>query len=67
MAVVPVKAPEFLAPISREIWGRKYRFAGSGKRAADQSLGDTFRRVAEAAAGIEKGKEGAGEVGSRVL
>ena len=57
MAVVPVKSPEFLAPISREIWARKYRFAGNGKLQADQSLDDTFRRVAEAAARVEKGKK----------
>ena len=55
MAAIPRTFPEFLAPISREIWARKYRFAGHGERPADQSLADTFARVARAAASTEKG------------
>ena len=47
--------PAFLAPISEEIWSRKYRFSGSDALAADQSLDDTIWRVARAAAGVEKG------------
>lgn len=52
--------PPFLAPISEEIWTRKYRFSGSeafGSEAvaADQTLDDTFWRVARAAAAVEKG------------
>jgi ribonucleoside-diphosphate reductase alpha chain len=42
-------APDFLAPISEEIWRRKYRFETDG------TLGGTFRRVADAAASVEKG------------
>lgn len=40
--------PTFLAPISEEIWRLKYRLD-------DESLADTFRRVATAAASVEKG------------
>lgn len=47
--------PQFLAPIAHEVWARKYRFAGSADRAGDQSIGDTFWRVARAAAAPEKG------------
>lgn len=47
-------APTFLAPISEEIWQRKYRLQGSGG-AQDDTLADTFRRVAEAAASVEQG------------
>ncbi|WP_333794713.1 adenosylcobalamin-dependent ribonucleoside-diphosphate reductase [Hyphomicrobium sp.] len=46
-------APTFLAPISEEIWQRKYRFEGDAAR--DETLADTFRRVAGAAASAEKG------------
>ncbi|WP_295557946.1 adenosylcobalamin-dependent ribonucleoside-diphosphate reductase [uncultured Hyphomicrobium sp.] len=46
-------APTFLAPISEEIWQRKYRFVSDGAR--DETLADTFHRVAEAAASVEKG------------
>ena len=45
--------PTFLAPISEEIWQRKYRF--KNEVAHDETLADTFRRVAEAAASVEKG------------
>ena len=45
--------PTFLAPISEEIWRRKYRFQNA--TAHDATLADTFRRVAEAAASVEKG------------
>jgi ribonucleoside-diphosphate reductase alpha chain len=41
--------PTFLAPISEEIWKRKYRFEN------EAALEDTFRRVADAAASVEKG------------
>ena len=47
--------PSFLAPVSEEIWTRKYRFAGGASAAADQTLDDTFWRVARAAAIVEKG------------
>ncbi len=46
-------APTFLAPISEEIWRRKYRFESEASR--DETLADTFRRVADAAASVEKG------------
>ena len=45
--------PTFLAPISEEIWRQKYRFDGDAGR--DETLTDTFRRVARAAASVEKG------------
>ncbi len=45
--------PTFLAPISEEIWKRKYRFASETGR--DETLAGTFRRIAEAAASVEKG------------
>ncbi|HRN89986.1 adenosylcobalamin-dependent ribonucleoside-diphosphate reductase [Hyphomicrobium sp.] len=51
-------APTFLAPISEEIWRRKYRFDGEtrlGSVAGDETLSDTFRRVARAVASVEKG------------
>ena len=51
-------APTFLAPISEEIWRQKYRFDGEsrlGSLARDETLGDTFRRVARAGASVEKG------------
>jgi ribonucleoside-diphosphate reductase alpha chain len=44
-----------LPAISDAIWRRKYRFAGSSTTAADLSMEDTFRRVAKAAASVEKG------------
>lgn len=44
-----------LPAISTAIWRRKYRFGGSPSAAADQTLEDTFRRVALAAASAEKG------------
>ncbi len=45
----------FLAPISQEIWSRKYRFAPPQGGAAESSLDDTLWRVARAAAAVEKG------------
>ena len=55
--------PEFLAPISEEIWRLKYRFEGdaAGENAGDKTLADTFRRVAKAAAFAEKGKRARAE------
>src|SRR6185312_1793747 len=47
--------PPILPAISEAIWRRKYRFAGSPSVAPDQTLEDTFRRVAVAAASVEKG------------
>ena len=47
--------PQFLAPISKEIWECKYRFSGGNGRDADASLDATFWRVARAAATVEKG------------
>ena len=49
--------PPVLPAISDAIWRRKYRFAGSPGAAADQTLQDTFRRVATAAAAVETGGE----------
>ncbi len=50
-----ISKPSALPAISDAIWRRKYRFAGSASVPADQTLEDTFRRVAEAAASVEKG------------
>ena len=55
MARHPAPQPQFLAPISKEIWERKYRFNGGNGLDADTSLDATFWRVARAAAAIEKG------------
>jgi ribonucleoside-diphosphate reductase alpha chain len=44
-----------LPAISDAIWRRKYRFSGSVSAPVDQTLEDTFRRVARAAASVEKG------------
>ncbi len=43
---------EFRAPIAVEIWQQKYRLM-DGAHAIDQTLNDTFRRVARAAASCE--------------
>jgi ribonucleoside-diphosphate reductase alpha chain len=48
-------APEFAAPISRQIWDLKYRFWGPDGTAIDSTLDDTIWRVARAAAANEKG------------
>jgi ribonucleoside-diphosphate reductase alpha chain len=47
--------PEFSAPISQEIWDRKYRFKRPDGSPVDATLDDTFWRVARAAAVPEKG------------
>jgi ribonucleoside-diphosphate reductase alpha chain len=47
--------PTFESRISEEIWSSKYRFAPADGAAGDQTLHDTFERVARAAAGAEKG------------
>lgn len=47
-------AREFIAPISQDIWEQKYRLK-HGSDAVDQSLDDTFWRVARAAAAAERG------------
>ncbi|MCH9765209.1 MAG: adenosylcobalamin-dependent ribonucleoside-diphosphate reductase, partial [Alphaproteobacteria bacterium] len=56
--------PAFPAAISQHIWEQKYRFKADGAGGepadgtalvSDQSLDDTFARVAKAAASVEKG------------
>ncbi|MEZ5897915.1 MAG: adenosylcobalamin-dependent ribonucleoside-diphosphate reductase [Hyphomicrobiaceae bacterium] len=59
--------PQFLAPISREIWTRKYRFSGSTEQAGDTTLDDTFWRVARAAASVERGGKRAQEKWARTF
>ncbi|MCU0955658.1 MAG: adenosylcobalamin-dependent ribonucleoside-diphosphate reductase, partial [Hyphomicrobium sp.] len=57
------KSCAFPAPVSREIWERKYRLkspldsalGSGGKLAGDADLEGTFRRVAEAVASAEEG------------
>ena len=51
----------FLAPISEEIWDRKYRLRGADGRPVDGTLDDTFWRVARAAAVPEQVGRRAGE------
>lgn len=58
-------APSFLAPISQEIWNRKYRFGGAGELDGDLTLDDTFWRVARAAAAVEKGGKAKREAWAR--
>ena len=53
--------PEFSAPISQEIWDRKYRFKRPGGAPIDATLDDTFWRVARVAAAPEKGGKRARE------
>lgn len=57
--------PSFQAPISEEIWSRKYRFSGSETLGADKTLDDTFWRVARAAASLEKGGKAKRETWAR--
>ncbi len=45
---------DFLAPIARDIWEQKYRLKRDGK-AVDQSLNETFWRVAKTSARAEPG------------
>ena len=59
--------PQFSAPISREIWTRKYRFSGAAEQAGDATLDDTFWRVARAAASVEKGGKRAQEKWARTF
>ena len=47
--------PDFLAPISEEIWDLKYRLKTFDGTPVDATLDDTFRRVARVAAEPEKG------------
>ncbi len=47
--------PSGLTGIADDIWRRKYRFAGADRLAADMTADDTFKRVASAAASVEKG------------
>jgi len=57
--------PDFLAPISEEIWDLKYRFKKADGTPVDASLDDTFWRVARAAAAPEKGGKRAKEKWAR--
>ncbi len=44
-------------PASEEIWAQKYRLQTSEGEAVDQTLEDTWKRVARALADVEKGKK----------
>ncbi|MDX2288259.1 MAG: adenosylcobalamin-dependent ribonucleoside-diphosphate reductase [Hyphomicrobiaceae bacterium] len=46
-------SPTLHAPIAHEIWSLKYRLRSPDGIAIEQSLDDTLRRVAKAAAGVE--------------
>ncbi|MEQ1651860.1 MAG: adenosylcobalamin-dependent ribonucleoside-diphosphate reductase [Hyphomicrobium sp.] len=59
--------PTFMAPVSEEIWSRKYRFGGAEGVGADTTLDDTFWRVARAAASVEKGDKAAREKWARTF
>ncbi|MDX2259506.1 MAG: adenosylcobalamin-dependent ribonucleoside-diphosphate reductase [Hyphomicrobiaceae bacterium] len=43
----------FQSAIARDIWERKYRLRAADGAPVDRTLGDTFRRVARAAASVE--------------
>ena len=45
----------FTAPIAERIWDLKYRLRDQSGAPLDSTIEDTFRRVAEAAAGAERG------------
>ncbi len=47
--------PSFTAPIAERIWDLKYRLRDPGGAPRDVTIEDTFRRVAEAAASVERG------------
>ena len=51
--------PSDIAPISKRIWEQKYQFKDAAGKPVDKSIGDTWRRVAEAAASVERGSAGA--------
>ena len=59
--------PQFSAPISREIWTRKYRFSGAAEQAGDAALGDNLLRVAPAGASVVKGGKRAQEKWARTF
>lgn len=48
----PVTTVHFETDIARHIWDTKYRFR-RGEQAVDETIEDTWRRVAEAVAGVE--------------
>lgn len=47
--------PFELAPVARHIWQEKYRYVGGADAGGEQSVADTWRRVAAAAASVERG------------
>ena len=48
---------DFDTPISEQIWDMKYRFKSNGKAKSDITVGDTWRRIANALADGEKVSE----------
>ncbi len=56
MTSTPSTSARFPNAISEEIWRRKYRYVdANAPNGGDRSLADTFARVAEAAASVERG------------
>ena len=47
----------FTAPIAEQIWDMKYRFKQPGGRAVDETVEDSWRRVARALSGVENTPE----------
>ncbi len=47
----------FAAPIAEQIWNMKYRFSPSDGAGGDQSIEDTWRRIARALADVEETPE----------
>ncbi|SMY05980.1 adenosylcobalamin-dependent ribonucleoside-diphosphate reductase [Flavimaricola marinus] len=48
----------FAAPIAEQIWDMKYRFKEADGKALDETVEDTWRRIAKALATVEKDKKG---------
>ena len=54
MAVVELTKPMDLQAASKDIWDSKYRLKTRTGKAVDQSIDDTYKRVAKALSGVEK-------------
>ena len=57
--------PFDIAPISRQIWETKYRLVEASGDTVDQTVDETWQRIAEAAASVERGGRKAKSVWAR--